>query len=203
MNWFRGLRDWSLDWAKTKWGPWALFLCAFADATFLPLPTPLFFLTLTLLNISKAYRYAIYATAGIFAGAIVGYAVGHFAWLNENGGYTRFAQFMFDNIPGISEAAYNTIRIQYEKWDFWILFIASFMPLPFNIFTVSSGVFDVNVLMFSFSTLISQGIRFFLMAFLTVKLGPEVKKLFGHKWTALAIISTVCIGIVIALSKTL
>ena len=196
-NWIKALNSWSLKWAKTKWGAWALFICAFADASFLPLPTPMFFLTLTLLNISHAYKYALYGTFGIFLGAVAGYTIGHFAWLTLNGEFTGLAQFMFNHIPGFSVEVYNNIQVQFGKWDFWILFVASFMPLPYNIFSISSGVFDVNVFMFCLSTLIGQGLRFYLIAFLIVKLGPEVKRLFEKKLKPIIIIATICILIVI------
>ncbi len=83
INWIKRAKSWFLHWATTKWSGWAMFFCAFADASFLPLPTPLFFLTLALLNITRAYRYALLATIGTMAGAILGYSIGHFAWLNR------------------------------------------------------------------------------------------------------------------------
>lgn len=56
-----------LTWAGTKWSAWALFFCALADASFLPLPTPMFFLTLTLLHITNVYRYVLFVTLGALA----------------------------------------------------------------------------------------------------------------------------------------
>jgi membrane protein YqaA with SNARE-associated domain len=196
-NWFKSIRYWSLYWANTKWGSWALFFCAFADASFLPLPTPLLFLTLALLNISRAYKYAMIGTAGILAGAMAGYSIGHFTWLDANEDFTGFAQFMFNNIPGFSKEAYTNISLQFAKWDFGILFVASFMPLPYNIFSVTSGVFDVNVFMFCIATLVGQGARFWLMAFGVIKLGPRVTKLIELKRKPAALILMACIVIAI------
>jgi membrane protein YqaA with SNARE-associated domain len=200
-NWFKRLHVWSLQWANTKWGIWALVICAFADASFFGLPTPILFLALALLNIKKAYKYALFGTLGTLAGAIAGYSIGHFAWLNTNGEFTRLAQFLFNNIPGFSEAGYDKIHILYAKWDFWILFVAAALPLPFKIFSISSGVFDINILIFCIATLISQGIKFFLLAILTIKLGPEVKKLFEFKWKPVAIIATAIVAIAIVIIK--
>ena len=200
-NWFKRLHIWSLQWANTKWGIWALVICAFADASFFGLPTPILFLALALLNIKKAYKYALFGTLGTLAGAIAGYSIGHFAWLNTNGEFTRLAQFLFNNIPGFSEAGYDKIHILYAKWDFWILFVAAALPLPFKIFSISSGVFDINLLIFCIATLISQGIKFFLLAILTIKLGPEVKKLFEFNWKPVAIIATATIAITILIIK--
>jgi membrane protein YqaA with SNARE-associated domain len=201
-EWFKRLHVWILNWANTKWGAWALFMCAFADASFLPLPTPMLLLTLTLLNITKAYKYALFGTLGTVFGCIAGYAIGHFAWLNVNGDFTELSQFMFNNVPGFSKDVYHNIHIQLEKWDFGILFIASFMPLPYNIFSISAGVFDINIFMLCLATLVSQGIRYFLTALLIIKLGPEVKELFETKLKPIVIVATICVAIVIVVIKT-
>jgi membrane protein YqaA with SNARE-associated domain len=192
-NWLRTFHGWGIQWAATKWSAWALFVCAFADASILPLPTPMFFLTMTLLNISKAYRYALYATVGIFCGSIAGYALGHFAWLNSGGEFTALAQYMFKTVPGFTEELYSSMHLQFEKWDFGILFAGSFLPLPFNIFSISSGVFGINLFMFCFAIIIGQGFRFYLMALLVRKLGPGVKKLFNEKLKPISLIALACI----------
>ena len=198
-NLVKRLYAWIMQWANTKWGVWALFLCAFADASIFGLPTPMLFFALALLNIRKAYKYGIFGTLGTLSGALAGYSIGHFVWINANGDFTAIAQFLFNNIPGFSEAVYYKIHLLYEKWDFWILFIAAALPLPYKIFSISSGVFDINLFIFCAATLISQGLKYFLLAFLTIKLGAEVKKLLKFNWKPIAIIATACIaaGIVV------
>jgi membrane protein YqaA with SNARE-associated domain len=200
-GWFKRLHIWSLQWANTKWGVWALFLCAFADASFFGLPTPMLFLALALLNIKKVYKYALFGTLGTLAGAVAGYSIGHFAWLNSNGEFTGVAQFLFNNIPGFTEAGYDKIHILYAKWDFWILFVAAALPVPFKIFSISSGVFDINLLIFCAATLVSQGIKFFILSILTVKLGPEVKKLFKFNWKPVLIVVTAGVAVAIIVIK--
>jgi membrane protein YqaA with SNARE-associated domain len=159
------------------------------------------FIALALLDLKKAYKYALFGILGTLSGSIAGYLIGHFAWLDMEGEFTGLAQFLFNNIPGFSEAGYNKIHILYAKWDFWILFIAASLPLPYKIFSISSGVFDINMFIFCFATLISQGIKFFLLALMTIKLGPEVMKLLEFNWKPVAIIATVCIAIVIVVIK--
>jgi membrane protein YqaA with SNARE-associated domain len=200
-GWFKRFKGWVLHWANTKWGIWALFICAFFDASIFGLPTPLLFFALALLNVKKAYKYVLFGTLGTLCGAVAGYAIGHFVWLDTNGGFTGLAQFLFNNVPGFSETGYNKIHILYEKWDFWVLFVAAALPLPFKIFSISSGVFDINLLIFCIATFISQGIKFMVLAILTIKLGPEVKKLFEFNWKPIAIIATAGIAILIVLLK--
>jgi membrane protein YqaA with SNARE-associated domain len=200
-TWFKSIRNWSLQWANTKWGPWALFLCAFSDASIFGLPTPVLFIAFALIDITKAYKYALVGIIGTLLGAVAGYLIGHFAWINNDGGFTGIAQFFFNNIPGFSEAGYDKIHLLYARWDFWILFIAAALPLPYKIFSITSGVFDINLLIFCIATLISQSLKFYLLALLTIKLGPEVKKLFKFNWKPIAIIATAGIAITIILIK--
>jgi membrane protein YqaA with SNARE-associated domain len=200
-NLMKRFQEWILKWAGTKWGSVALFLCAFADASFFGLPTPVLFIALALLNPEKTYRYVVTGTLGTLAGAVAGYAIGHFAWLDANGEFTGVAQFLFNNIPGFSVEIYDKIHALYTKWDFWVLFVAAALPLPFKIFSISSGVFDVNLLIFCTATLISQGLKFVLLAFLTLKLGQQVKKIFEYDWKPIAIIATATIAVTILILK--
>lgn len=194
-NWFKSLYTWGMQWASTKWGAWALFICAFADASFLPLPTPMFFMALTLLNTTRDYKYALFGTMGTLTGAIAGYAIGHFVWLGAHGEFTSFARFVFDNIPGFTEAVYQSIHIQFTKWGLGILFLAPFIPVPYKLFSISSGAFDMNIFIFAVGTLIGQGFRFYLLSFLIIKIGPGVKKLFEFNLKPVAILATACIAI--------
>lgn len=200
-NWIKRLENWSLKWVNTKWGVWGLFLCAFADACFLPLPTLTFFVLIALLNITKAFNFALFATLGSLFGAIVGYSIGHFAWINDSGDFTEIAQFVFNHLPGFTESVYNKIQFLFVKWDFWILFIASLIPLPYKLFSISSGVFDVNVIMFCIATFVSQGIKFYLLALLTIKLGHNVKKIMEFKFKPIAFIVKVSVAIVFIFKK--
>ena len=191
------MRNRSLKLANTKQGTITLFILAFADASFLPLPITTLFLVLALLNTSKAYKYALFNTLGTLAGALAGYVIGHLAWNNVNGEFTGLAQFLFNNIPGFSMDFYNKIDILLAKWGFWILSMTAFTPIPYGIFSITAGVFHINILVFSLSTLFSQALKFYLLAFLTIKLGPLIKKLIEFDWRPVAIIATV--GIIIAM----
>jgi len=200
-NLTKKLHDWSLQQANTKWGGWALFLCAFAEASVLGLPTPILFLGLALLNPDKIKMFASAAILGTMAGSVAGYSIGHFAWLDTNGEFTRLAQFMFNNIPGEAMDGYNKIKILYETQGFWVLFTAAALPLPYKIFSISSGVFDINIFIFSLATFISQGLKFFVLALLTIKLGPELKKLLEYNWKPILITAGACIILAILAIK--
>jgi membrane protein YqaA with SNARE-associated domain len=198
---FNRLHALNLKWAHSKPGMWTLFIIAFTDASFFTMPVLTFLIALTLLNISNAYKNALIAVLGTIAGATAGYAIGHFAWIKPDGEFTGVAQYLFDIIPGFTESGYNKVQLLYDKWGAGILFLSIALPLPYKIFSISSGVFDMNIVIFFVSTLVSQAIKFFLFAFLTVKLGPGIRKLFDFNWKPVVVILTASIAVAIIVIK--
>ena len=109
--------------------------------------------------------------------------------------------FVFDNVPGFTEEVYQYFHTQFSKWGLGILFLAPFIPVPYKIFSISSGAFDLNIFIFSLGTLISQGLRFYLLSFLIIKLGPGVKKLFEFNKKPIVIMVSACIAVAIIAIK--
>ena len=134
---------------------------------------------------------------------MAGYTIGHFAWIKPDGEFTGFVQFLFNNIPGFSLAAYENVRTLYSTWNFWILSGATVTPLPYGMFSVTSGAFNINIVMFFLTTLICQGIKYLFLAFFIMKIGPKVRKLKEIDWKPVAIIISVCIAIIFAVSNIL
>lgn len=198
---YNRLHAFNVKWAHTRLSLWLLFIVAFAEASFITVPLFMLLIALTLLNQENAYKNALIATLGTLAGAIAGYAIGHFAWIKPDGEFTGLANFLFEFIPGFSENGYDKVKILYDKWGAGILFLSVVIPLPYNILSVSSGVFDMNLFIFFGSTIISQGLKFLILTFLTLKLGPEVKKLFQFNWKPVAIITSAGIAVAIVLIK--
>jgi membrane protein YqaA with SNARE-associated domain len=198
---FKRLHALNLKWAHSKPGICVLFIAAFADASFFTLPVLTFMIALTLLNTTNAYKNALIAVLGTLAGAIAGYSIGHFAWIKPDGEFTGVAKYLFDIIPGFTESGYTKGQQLYDNWGSGILFLSIVLPLPYKIYSISSGVFDMNLFIFIASTLVSQSIKFFLMAFLTLKLGPEVKKLLNIRWKPVIVILTASIAAAIILIK--
>ena len=180
-----------------------MFICAFADASFLPLPVTTFFLVLILLNRRKLYKYILFVVLGTVTGALAGYTIGHYAWVKPDGEFTGVVQFLFNNIPGFSLAVYEKVQTLYTKWDFWILSGATVTPLPYGMFSVTSGAFNINIFIFFVTTLISQVIKYVFLAFFTVIIGPKIRKLSEIDWKPVAIIIPVFIVIIILLTSVL
>jgi len=131
----------SVSLVNKGWSAWVLLAVAFADASFLPLPVTTLFLILIIVDITKSVKYILAVVSGTLAGAVIGYLVGHFAWIDVNGEVSGFGHFVLSSVPGFSEAAYNKLHVMYSGWDYWILFLATLTPIPYGVFAISSGIF--------------------------------------------------------------
>jgi membrane protein YqaA with SNARE-associated domain len=193
MKWLTKLYNWVLKWAETPYGPIALFILAFSESVFFPIPPDILLIALALGSTRKSFRFALTCTIGSVSGALVGYAIGHFTWISDNGEFTGFANFFFNNIPGFSINLFNDIKALFNQWDFWVIFTAGFTPIPYKVFTISSGVFDLNLLMFFIASLVSRGARFCFVAFLIWKFGPDVKRFIEKYFNLFALGLTACL----------
>jgi len=191
MKIIRNLYDWVLHWADTKYGAAALFILAFAESSFFPIPPDALLIALVLGAQKKAFKFAAICSAASVIGALFGYAIGHFLWWTPSNEFTGVANFFFNNIPSFTPEAFYNIQKLYEQYDFWIVFTAGFTPIPYKIITISSGAFNINMIMFIVASVISRGARFFLVAFLIWKFGPQIKLFIDKYFNWLAIAFTV------------
>lgn len=187
MRWVRKIYDWVLHWADSKYGPLALILLAFAESSFFPIPPDALLIALVLGARAKAFRFASYTTIASVAGAILGYSIGYFVWWSGPEQFSGLALFFFDSIPGFTEDTFYKVKALYDNWDFWIVFTAGFTPIPYKIFTISGGAFNINLPMFLIASIISRAGRFFLVAFLIWKFGEQIKGFIDKYFNLLAI----------------
>ncbi len=186
MKYLRKLYDWVLHWAETPYGGIALFILAFAESSFFPIPPDALLIALVLGMTTKAFKYAGICTIASITGALLGYAIGHFLWWSNAGDFSGIANFFFANIPSFTHQTFFKIQNLYNQYNFWIIFTAGFTPLPYKVFTVSAGAFSINLPMFILASIISRGGRFFIVAFLIWKFGPQIKSFIDKYFNALA-----------------
>lgn len=189
MNIVKRLYDWMLSWGNSRWGALALFLFAFAESSFFPIPPDVLLIALCLGAVARSFRFAAICTAGSILGAMLGYAIGFFAWQTTAGEYTALAHFFFNHV--FSVEAFEKVGALYDQYNFWIVFTAGFTPLPYKIFTITGGLFHINFVMFLIASIISRGLRFFLIAGLIWKFGAPIKGFIDKYFNLLAIAFTV------------
>lgn len=170
MKPLRRLYDWVLSWAETPYGLPALGLLAFIEASFFPVPPDVLLMALCLAIPLRSYRFAVVATIGSVAGGVLGYLIGWSLW-------DVLSPVFFDYIPGFTPAGFEQVRALFAKYDFWTVFAAGFTPLPYKIFTIASGAFQINFPIFILASFISRGLRFFLVAAMFYYLGRPARAL--------------------------
>lgn len=202
MNIVKRLYDWVLSWGDSRWGGLALFLLAFAESSFFPIPPDVLLIALCLGVAARSFRYATICLSGSVLGAMLGYAIGFFLWQTPSGEYTALADFFFQHI--FSVEGFEQVSALYDKYNFWIVFTAGFTPLPYKLFTVSGGLFHINFGMFVVASVVSRGLRFFLIAWLIWRFGAPIKTFIDKYFNWLAIAFTVLlVGMFVLVGKLL
>lgn len=183
------LYDWMLSWGESRWGAWALFFFAMAESSFFLIPPDVLLIALCVGATKKSFRFGAICLVGSIVGAIIGYYIGYFLWQTPSGEYTALANFFFEHV--FSVESFQSVGDLYEKYNFWIVFTAGFTPLPYKLFTISGGLFHINFVMFLLASIVSRGLRFFLIAALIWKFGAPIKKFIDKYFNLLAIVFTV------------
>jgi len=180
--------SWTKKWSGSRYSLLVIFVFLFLDASIFPLPTTVIFITISLISPSRSYFNALLAALGMVSGAVVGYAIGHYFWLLPDGSFTPFARYLFDHIPGFDVVNYQHAQHLYLKWSYTILLFSTVLPIPYQFFSITAGAFDFNLIAFALSTLIFQGFRFFLLAWVIVRYGEGVKTIFQHNLKIISLI---------------
>lgn len=181
MKLIRRLYDWVLSWAETPYAAPALFLLAFTEACFFPIPPDVLLIALCLSLPRRAYRYALLSCAGSVCGGVAGYAIGMTVW-------GSVGPLFFQYIPGFKEDVFNHVRELFVRYDFWAVFSAGFTPIPYKVFTIASGVFKIDFVIFIVASIVSRGLRFALVAWLLHRFGAVAKEFIDKYFNLLTLL---------------
>lgn len=162
----RRLYDWTLSWADHPLGPWALFVLAFAESSFFPIPPDVLVLALCAGAPKKSFKFAAICTAGSVLGGMAGYGIG--LW-----GYEAIGEPIVKFYHG--EAVMERIQGWYNEHGFLGNLIAAVTPIPYKVFTIASGVFEFPFLQFVVASVIGRSLRFFVEGAIFFFLGATMK----------------------------
>ena len=180
-----------ITWAGYKYAKQILAIEAFIESSFFPIPPDVMIVPMVISKKNEFIQIALIATIFSVLGALFGYYIGYS--LNE------FAIKIFEFYGYEYSDSFKQKFTTGSGFFAWlgILDTAGFTPLPFKLLTISSGIIHFNLLFFIFICVITRGLRFFLVAYLTYrfgeKIGPFLDKQ-GAKW------SIIIAGIVVVLS---
>ena len=194
---FQTLYKKCLELAAHKSSNFYLGLVSFIESSFFPIPPDAMIIPMV---IAKKKEYLkIFLIASIFSvlGGIFGYLIGYL--------FLDLAMYLIE-FYGYQDKVENFKLTMSQDSGFlaWlsILFLAGFTPLPYKAFTISSGLIAFNLPVFIIVSLISRGLRFFIVAYLSYKFGElftEYMEKHGSKWFTIIGIIIVIIFIIIYL----
>lgn len=175
----RRLYDWVLHWAETPYGSWALFILAFAESSFFPIPPDLLLIALGISIPSRALRYAAICAAGSVLGGIAGYFIGYH--------FMDLLGMRVLNFYGLTEK-YHSIGALYDQYNAWAVGIAGFTPVPYKVFTIAAGAFKINFPVFVVASLASRSARFFLVGLLIFVYGASIRSFVDRYFNVLTVV---------------
>lgn len=155
---------------------WTLFIMGVAESIFFPIPVDVLLIALCVSLPPKSFRFAAICTVGSVLGGFFGYQIGSFLWYDGAGQFSRLAVFFLDVIPGFTESTFEAVQGLYREYDFVAVFAAGFTPLPYKVFTVTAGVFDISLPVFLLASVASRAARFFLVGALFYYFGAPIKR---------------------------
>ncbi len=177
MRWLRRLYDWVLHWADTPYAAPALFLLAFSESSFFPVPPDVLLIALVMGARRRWFQYALLCTIASILGGLAGYGIGY--WLMDTVGQRIIAFYH-------AQEYYRQVMEWYSRYDYWIVFIAALTPIPYKVFTIASGAFHMNIPGFMVISMLGRGMRFFLVAGLLFWFGPPIQRFIDRYFNLLS-----------------
>ncbi len=190
----RKLYDWVLHWAETPYGVPALFILAFAESSFFPVPPDILLIPLAISKPKKALKFALVCSIASILGGMLGYYIGWGLW-------SVVQDWFFQYVPGFTHHNFELVQAKYNAWNFWVVFTAGFTPIPYKLITISAGVFKINFAIFVLASAVSRSARFFLVSGLIYIFGEKIKKFIDKYFNLLAIAFVVLLFLGFAVVK--
>ena len=195
---FKNLYKKCLDLAGHKSSKYYLAIVSFVESSFFPIPPDVMIVPMVISKKNDFLKIFFITTIFSVMGGILGYFIGAFFF--EFGSNIMNFYGYEDKLSKIKENLINS-----DGFYAWlgILFLAGFTPLPYKVFTIASGLIGFNLLIFIFISLISRGLRFFIVSYLSYKFGDLFNQFMdkhGSKWFTVIGILIVIMGILIYLN---
>ena len=185
------LYDKCVTWAGYRYAKQILAFEAFIESSFFPIPPDVMIVPMVVSKKEEFIRIALIATTFSVLGALFGYYIGYS--LNE----ITIKIFEFYGYEYSDKFKENFATGGGFKAWLGILFTAGFTPLPFKLLTISSGIIHFNLISFIFICIVTRGLRFFLVAYLTYKygskFGPFLEKK-GGRWATIIAVIIIIVG---------
>jgi membrane protein YqaA with SNARE-associated domain len=167
-RWLRQLYDWTMHWAETPQGLAALFLIAFAESSFFPIPPDVLLIAIVAAAPGKWLKAAGLCALGSVTGAFLGYGIGYgfMATLGQPIVDFYHAQHHWDKV----------VELYNGPWGIWFLAGAAFTPIPYKVATIAAGATHMPFVPFILVSTLGRAGRFFIVAAILRIFGAPVRR---------------------------
>ncbi|MFC1801973.1 YqaA family protein [Patescibacteria group bacterium] len=159
------IKDWVVSRAESQYVKYWLALVSFSESSFFVIPPDVLLLAVIVANSSKWFYYTTLTTIFSVLGGLFGYFLGY---------------VFFDPVWDLLIAPYNLeeqmilVAEQFSNNAFMAVFLAAFTPIPYKLFTISSGFFNINLLTFFIASLAGRGLRLFSVSYVVKLFGKQI-----------------------------
>jgi len=198
---FNSLYKKCLNLAAHKSSKYYLAIVSFLESSFFPIPPDVMIVPMVISKKNDFLKIFLIATIFSVLGGVLGYFIGAFFF--DLGMQIMTFYNYEDRLTNLKQNLINT-----EGFYAWlgILFLAGFTPLPYKVFTIASGLIGFNIIIFILISIISRGLRFILVSYLSYKFGnlfTQFMERSGSRWfTITGIIIVIIVAIIYLIYKS-
>lgn len=162
----RRIYQWVIDLSERPSATWALAGVSAAESSFFPVPPDVMLVPMCVARPDKAWWYAFVCTVASVIGGLGGYAIGSLL-------YDTVGAFLI-NLYGYGDKV-DAFEKAFNEYGQWIILIKGLTPIPYKVVTITSGFAHYNLFWFIVLSIITRGLRFFLVAGLLYWIGPPAR----------------------------
>ena len=180
---------WMVRHAEDKNAKWWLFGISFAESSFFPIPPDVFLAAiLTTRERARAFFYAWITTVSSVLGGLAGYTIGFFFF--QTVGVWLVSTYHL-------ETQMITVQRLFSENAFFAIFTAAFTPIPYKLFTISAGLFAINIPVFIIASILGRGMRFYAVAIVMKYFGEHIIRLFYKYFGIASLLLVLFVGAVL------
>lgn len=168
LDWLHAIADWTLEFADSDAALAALVLVAVSESVFFPVPPDPLLIAIGIRQPEAAILLAVLTTVASVAGGVIG------RWLG-----VRFGRPLLRRLA--PQDKIDAAERMYRKYGAWALIASAITPIPFKVFTVLSGVMDMDMRRFLLAAFVGRGVRFLAVGTLIALYGEEVEQLITER----------------------
>jgi membrane protein YqaA with SNARE-associated domain len=187
----RRLYDWLIELSGHRHALPTLAGVSFVESSFFPIPPDAMLVPMVLARPDQAWRIALVCSVASVLGGFLGYAIGYYA-------YETLGKWIVD-LYGYGTDI-EEYREAYREWGLWIILIKGMTPIPYKLVTIASGLAAFDIWVFMAASIVTRGVRFFLVAALLRAYGEPIR-IFVEKYLTLvttAFLLLIVVGVVAA-----